>query len=167
MKTQLIILFFATLYFTDSCSAQISELASIRICKRYDKGPAYILEYNLKDSSFSYQKKHYKKIKELESKPSEFFLDSTKYFTIDSMFNNFKEFQSPCDRKMNQFRVDLVYESISKSNYRLCRKIKTYNFPVSNHPKICDDFTPTVFDSLITEYYKVRRAEKLNMFFGG
>jgi len=103
------------------------------------------LEYSLTDSAFRYRKSINKKFKKLAAKPSKSFTESTNYYFLDSLFQNFTEFKSN-PGKYFIYRIELIY---CTSNTGLPTKTKAMDFFITTNPK---KIHPEFIDTLINEF---------------
>jgi hypothetical protein len=110
----------------------------------------YQLEYRLADSVFSFRKKLTKNFKELTAINSKIFTDSTNYYLLDSLFQNFTDFKSS-PGKYYIYKIELIY---CKSSTGLPIKTKTMDFLITTNP---NKIHPEFIDSLIDDYHSIIR----------
>jgi hypothetical protein len=157
MRTTIIILI---LSLTGQVNAQTELPQKIRISQGhcaspcgYDQGFHDIifdhqLEYNLVDSIFSYRQNSNKEFKKLAAKSSKTFTDSSNYYFLDSLFQNFTAFKTS-PGKYFIYRIELVYYT---SSIGLPTKSQTMDFFITTNP---DKIHPRFIDILINEYNSI------------
>jgi hypothetical protein len=103
------------------------------------------LEYSLVDSTFRYRKNINKEFRKFATKPSKTFNDSTNYFFLDSLFQNFTALKTS-PGKYFIYRIELIY---CTSITGLPTKTKTMDFFITTNP---DKIHPKFIDTIIEEY---------------
>lgn len=151
------------------CSfGQNDELQYIRISKMYavkNYDGKYVkadakrtLTYSLLDSSFTFQKKQGKNIKKLDVEPSPFFNSKHLYFYLDSIQKNISDYDIP-GGKYESYFIEMIYVSPSKLRYGNHRiESMLIRIPII----IIEERELTLLEKLRDEYYKIRKAGKVD-----
>jgi len=116
------------------------------------------LTYSLLDSSFTFQKKQGKNIKKLDVEPSPFFNSKHLYFYLDSIQKNISDYDIP-GGKYESYFIEMIYVSPSKLRYGNHRiESMLIRIPII----IIEERELTLLEKLRDEYYKIRKAGKVD-----